>query len=84
MYWDVVEAKPLAHLTLLVRFADGLSGAVHLRRSALRGVLEPLADPAFFALVQVSEGFVAWPGEIDLAPDAMHSAILAHGECVLE
>jgi hypothetical protein len=26
---------------------------------------------------------VTWPGELDLAPDAMHAAILAHGEWLL-
>jgi hypothetical protein len=29
-------------------------------------------------------GAVSWPGEIDLAPDAMHDEIEAHGEWVLQ
>jgi hypothetical protein len=28
-------------------------------------------------------GTVAWPGDIDLAPDAMHDALAATGEWVL-
>ncbi len=31
----------------------------------------------------VKDGAVTWPGEIDLAPDAMYQAIKAQGEWVL-
>ncbi len=30
--------------------------------------------------VRVELGVVTWPGEIDLAPDAMHAELAAHGE----
>jgi len=54
-----------------------LSGLVH---SAQAGVFAALADPALFAQVKLCYGAVAWPGELDLAPDAMHVAIKKHGE----
>lgn len=37
----------------------------------------PLRDAAFFRQVFVDHGAVAWPGEIDLAPDAMYREVLA-------
>ncbi len=52
-------------------------------RSADAGVFAVLADPARFAGVFVDCGVVTWPGEIDLAPDAVHRAIQATGQWVL-
>lgn len=38
-----------------------------------------LADPDVFAQVYAELGAVAWPDEIDLAPDAMHDEIKKNG-----
>jgi hypothetical protein len=75
MYWDVVEVKPEPGLSLFVRFRDGLCGRVQLAREELTGVLAPLIDVDFFEQVFLDQGAVTWPGEIDLAPDAMHAEI---------
>lgn len=75
MYWDVVEVKPEPGYCLFVRFQDGLSGRVRLQKEELTGVLAPLNDPGFFEQVFIDRGAIAWPGEIDLAPDAMHADV---------
>jgi hypothetical protein len=75
MYWDVVEVKPEPDYRLFVRFQDGLSGYVRLKKEELTGALAPLNDPRFFDQVFIDQGAIAWPGEIDLAPDAMHAEI---------
>jgi hypothetical protein len=75
MYWDVVEVKPEPGYSLFVRFADGLSGCVQLRVEDLTGALAPLRDARFFEQVFIEQGAVAWPGEIDLAPDAMYEEV---------
>jgi hypothetical protein len=75
MYWDVVDVKPEPHYCLFVRFKDGTSGRVQLQPQDLTGVLAPLRDERFFGQVFVDYGAVAWPGEIDLAPDAMYAQI---------
>jgi hypothetical protein len=75
MYWDVVEVKPESEYGLFVRFKDGLAGRVQLRREDLTGVLVPLLDEQFFKQVFIDQGAVAWPGEIELAPDAMHAQV---------
>ena len=75
MYWDIIEVKPEPDCCLFVRFKDGLSGRIRLRPEELTGVLAPLREPQFFNRVFIDEGAVAWPGEIDLAPDAMYHQI---------
>ena len=84
MYYDIAEVKPGADFTLTVRFTDGLSGRVQFLPSFFRGVFAHLKDATQFADVHLVDGVVTWPGELDLAPDAMHSAIKTHGEWVLD
>ena len=84
MYWDVTEVTPETHLTLLVRFTDGLAGKVRFLPSHLSGVFAPLKQADFFKKVFINDGVVSWPGEIDLAPDAMHDEIKQHGVWVLK
>jgi hypothetical protein len=84
--WRVEAVEALAGYRLKVRFRDGTEGVVDMSarvRSANAGVFAALADPARFAQVFVDYGVVTWPGEIDLAPDAMHRAIQTTGEWVL-
>lgn len=83
MYWDVVAIKPSDDLGLFVRFADGLTDQVRFTRKHLTGVFEPLKDSAFFNQVHVNQGAVTWPGQIDLAPDAMYREIKENGVSVL-
>lgn len=75
MYWDVVEVKPEPEYRLFVRFKDGLAGRVQLRREELTGALAPLLDMHFFQQAFIDSGAVAWPGQIDLAPDAMYTQV---------
>ena len=51
--------------------APRLTGEVLLKDSHLFGVFAALRDPDLFRQVGCENGFVEWPGDIDLAPDAM-------------
>jgi len=75
MYWDVIEVIPKGDYKLFVRFKDGTHGLLSLLEEQMTGALEPLRDPAFFHQVFIDNGAVAWPGEIDLAPDAMYMEV---------
>jgi Protein of unknown function (DUF2442) len=75
MHWDIVEVKPEPDYCLFVRFKDGLRGRVRLDPRELTGVLAPLRDVEFFNRVYIDAGAPAWPGEIDLAPDAIYRQI---------
>jgi hypothetical protein len=83
MNWDVVSVKPISQLALAVLFADGTEGKVRFESSHLSGVFEALKTPDIFQQVHVEDGAVTWPGEIDLAPDAMYREIKRAGEWVL-
>ena len=79
--WRVTAVEALPGFRLRVAFADGLSGMVDMSgmvHSPKAGVFAVLADPSLFAQVRLDYGAVAWPGELDLAPDAMHAAIREH------
>ena len=84
MYWDVTSVQPQHHLTLTVKFSDGFQGTVRFKPSHLTGVFESLKDEEYFNKVFVNHGVVTWPGELDLAPDAMHTEIKKNGFWVLE
>ncbi len=83
MKWDVIDVKKIAPLALHVQFADGTTGMVKFENSHLTGVFEALKNPDTFDQVHIDNGAVAWPGDIDLAPDAMYAQIQSQGEWVL-
>jgi hypothetical protein len=80
--WRVTSVEVVGETDLKVRFVDGIEGTVHMRDliwSASPGVFAALRDPAVFGRVYLDYGAVTWPGEIDLAPDAMHDEIARNG-----
>ncbi len=81
--WRVVSVEALPGQRVRVRFADGIEGIVNmgpLVSSENAGVFQALRNPAVFEGVHVSLGAVTWPGDVDLAPDAMYDEITAYGE----
>ena len=87
--WRVTSVTPLPDFRLQVTFVDGTAGEVALgkllqRPDIGRTVFAPLRDVATFEQATVVLGAVAWPGGIDLAPDAMYDAIRENGRWVVE
>ncbi|MHA4870734.1 DUF2442 domain-containing protein [Duganella sp. PWIR1] len=83
MDWDVTEVRMEGTYAFRVRFKDGVEGVVKFMPSAFRGVFARLRNPAEFGQVSAVDGVVTWPGELDLAPDAMHAQIAKNGEWIL-
>lgn len=83
MEWDVVEVKLCGEYALQVRFRDGVEGRVSFLPTFFRGVFASLKDQAQFNQVRLIEGVVTWPGELDLASDAMHDEIKRNGHWLL-
>lgn len=80
--WRVASVEALPDYRLRVRFLDGLEGIVDMSRlivSPDAGVFAALSDAALFGQAYLEYGAVAWPGEIDLAPDAMYREIQSAG-----
>ena len=83
--WRVRSVRQTGPLALEVQFNDGLTGRVDMQplvTSVQAGVFAALANPSLFAKVFVELGAVAWPGGLDLAPDAMYDDIKSAGVCV--
>ncbi len=83
MEWDVVEVSISGEYALQVRFNDGVAGGVRFLPSFFRGVFAPLRDEEQFRQVHIVDGVVTWPGDLDLAPDALHDEIKRHGQWLL-
>jgi hypothetical protein len=85
--WRVKSVEVLSGFRLRVSFNDGSEGTVELAgflNSTSAGVFAPLRDESLFRQARVELGVVTWPGELDLAPDAMHRAIKEHGSWLVE
>ena len=70
-----VEARPNYHVW--IRFEDGLEGELSLAHLVGRGVFAAWNDEAEFRKVFIDEesGTIAWPGGLDVAPDALHQRL---------
>lgn len=84
MNWDIVNVTVSSNLTLKIKFSDGTVGRAIFKIEDLTGVFEPLKDPNFFAKAFIDHGVITWPGEIDIAPDAMYQEIKKTGEWVFK
>jgi hypothetical protein len=78
MYYHVTAVRVLEPYKVWVRFEDGLEGEVDLSDLPGNGVFKRWADnPSEFfeARIDPKWGCVVWPGDLDLAPDAMYDDI---------
>lgn len=85
--WRVAEVEALPGFRLRVRFNDGTTGIVDMAdfvKSDEAGVFAALRNERLFRQVTTRLGAVTWPGDLDLAPDAMHRAISEHGTWTLD
>ncbi len=85
--WRLTKVKPLPNYELEVEFNDGVHGYVEMIQlimSNKAGVFAALKDLDLFNQAHLQYGVLTWPGEIDLAPDAMHAAIKLNGRWVLK
>ena len=72
---------------LEVEFNDGTHGFIEMVKlimSDKAGVFAALKDRDIFNKAHLEYGVLTWPGEIDLAPDAMHDAIKQKGRWILQ
>ena len=72
---SVVGAAVIRPHVMRLLFSDGVVRDIQYIRGEGRGsMLEPLEDPAYFALVSVDRDArtVVWPNGLDLAPEVLH------------
>jgi hypothetical protein len=70
----VTSVDVLGHYKLRLGFSDGSTRDVDLNGELRGPIFEPLADPGYFAQVQVDDqlGTVVWPNGADLDPLVLH------------
>jgi hypothetical protein len=70
----VTEVQSAGQHRLSLSFDDGSSGEIDFSGEEWAGVFAPLADPTFFAKVQLDDelGTVVWPNGADMAPETLH------------
>lgn len=75
--YRIVRAEVVRHEVVALTFADGLEGEVDLHGHLWGPVFSRARTPAGFAEVYVDEesGTIAWPGEVDLAPDTLYERV---------
>lgn len=74
---DIVEVSVVRYGVLRLTFADGLSGEVSLLAHMWGPVFERARTEEGFKEVYVDEeaGTIAWPGDVDLAPDTLYERV---------
>lgn len=70
----IVEVEARKGYRIWIRFEDEVSGEVDLSGLVGKGVFRRWKEEAEFRKVHIDPetGTVAWPGDIDLAPDALY------------
>lgn len=72
--YRIAEVEVRAGYRIWMGFEDGVSGEVDLSELVGKGVFRRWENEDEFRKVFIDPetGTVAWPGEIDLAPDALY------------
>ena len=75
---EIVEIRYVGGLTYRIRFDDGAEGDVELSSYLNRGpVFQSFRDPEFFRQARIEGGTLAWPGDVDIAPETLYEMVTA-------
>lgn len=77
MDYDVIDAKYLGGYRVLLRFRDGVEGAVDLAPRLWGPVFEALKDMDSFRRFRVDpvSHTLVWPNGADIAPESLHEEV---------
>ncbi|WP_299437275.1 DUF2442 domain-containing protein [uncultured Rhodospira sp.] len=70
---DVIAVRPLPEYCLELDYANGERRRFDMRPLLAMTPWTAIAAPALFKRVRVEHGTVAWPGEIDVAPETLYA-----------
>ncbi len=72
MLLDVVRVEPLSGYKLHLEFENYEKRIFDVSPYLEKGVFSQLKDPSIFYRAYIDGGTVAWPGEIDIAPETLY------------
>ena len=70
-FQQTISARAGDGYKIHVSFADGTNGIFDFSPYLEYPCYEPLRERAFFEKVEAAHGTLSWPGEIDIAPEAV-------------
>lgn len=73
---DVTKVRPLSGYRLALEFSDGKAGVFDAKPYLSWPAFQALQDPSHFERAFVDHGTVAWPGNIDFAPDRLWTDVV--------
>ena len=71
---EVIKAKHVSGFIIAARFNDGTEKHVDISQWFKGPVFKSLKNPKFFVKFFVEGGTVAWPNDVDIAPEALYEA----------
>lgn len=79
--FTVTKVEAVGEYRLRLAFLDGTQGVVDLGGLEWGGVFADLADPKYFARVELDPemGTVVWPNGTDIAAEYLHDAVVGTG-----
>jgi len=85
---QITSVETVSDFRLVLTFSSGKRRCVDMRSSMHYPVFRRLENPAFLDLARADYGTVAWPGEIDIAPETLPEGSVtldaARAECAEE
>ena len=72
MLLDVVRVEPQPGYRLHLEFENLEKRIFDVSPYLEKGVFSQLKDPSIFCRAYIEGGTVAWPGEIDIAPETLY------------
>jgi Protein of unknown function (DUF2442) len=71
----IIDFTIVDHGVLSLTFADGLTGEVDMLDRLWGPIFARVRTPEGFAEAFLDHGVIAWPGEVDFAPDTLYERV---------
>ncbi|MDC0088053.1 DUF2442 domain-containing protein [Akkermansiaceae bacterium] len=66
-------------LKLKIAFSDGLSGVLDFSNLLTGKIFSPLKESSHFSTALVQYGTIVWEGDVDMAPEYLHTKMVEQG-----
>lgn len=75
----VTQIEPQGELKLKIAFSDGLSGILDFSHLLTGNIFSSLKELSNFSTASVRYGTIVWDGDVDMAPEYLHTKMVEQG-----
>jgi len=75
----VTKIEYQGELKLKIAFNDGLSGILDFSNLLTGNIFAPLEELSNFTTASVQYGTIVWDGDVDMAPEYLHTKMVEQG-----